>query len=121
MKLKCRCGEILTNDLYPRKRWELMEEIQNYGFKGNTRHYMRIRKGSFMYIQGFYYPEFLISPDDVFDQEQLEYKGYNGCCGNNHVEYSCPSCKAVVGYQYLDCYDDWHIAIVSSKVERVYK
>ena len=128
MKLSCKCGTILTNDLYVSKQWEVWDKVDDYGSEGNTKHYMRVKKGSFLLASqqfrgwGFKKNEcFCVSPDDLFDQQQLEYASGYGCCGNHWKSYNCPSCGVEAGQQYLDCYDDLHVSFPENKVERVYR
>lgn len=139
MKLSCKCGNILTNDLYPTKKWEkvvteTVVEEGSYNYGGVevgdvlTHVDFQVRKGSFLLasqqFRSFYNRDenaFLVSPLDLFDQEQLKYQRGYGCCGNHWKSYNCPSCGTQVGEQKLDCYDDKHVSFDFSKVVRVYK
>ena len=129
MKIKCRCGEILTKDLYLTKRWHCWDVVEDYYFEGQTKHYMEIKEGSFQlstqmphlkhwkrFKHGFW-----VNPNDVLDKTQMVFKSGYGCCGLAWEPYHCPSCDEVVGEINLDCYQDHHVQLFFNKTQRSYK
>lgn len=149
MRLACKkCNTILTNDLYQVKDFvrdpvvvddipsESSEEYINFpAYNGDNEPSPRysIKKGTFALLKHAN-PRMLqfnqyrnsknnifVSPEDILDQTQLTFVSGWGCCGNSYMDFNCPSCRAFLGYQHLDCYEDKHVRFYDKKVARQYK
>lgn len=134
MKLSCiKCGNGLTKDLYPTKKWKTtVFRDTAETMDGETVEYshweFEVRPGSFLLSRQQWgpvakrlYPEsILVSKHDIIDQEQLKYRKGRGCCGNAWTDFVCSCCGEKLGEQNLDCYQEKRVELHTRKVVRKY-
>jgi len=138
MKIACKCGCILTKDLYETKKWKInlaIIPIDNTSMdnKEYTEYNFEIKPGTFIQDRSRYISFFgklqkrssptsyLINKSDMIDQAQLKYRKGFGCCGNAFTEFHCPECKKEVGEQNLDCYQSKAVSLYIKETIRKYK
>lgn len=119
LKLRCRCGCILTTSLLPAKSLSRLtvvgamadnsvyiketSHVQSLrcitvkaSKKHNLLHRMKCKPGDHLLNKAAFVapiiPEFCHSSD-------------GGCCGHSHKELHCPICKKVFGMLYDECYE----------------
>jgi hypothetical protein len=120
VRLKCKCGTLLTTDLFLTKKWHINNLFDYYGDGEHKREYS-IRKGSFIRFKWWGDEYLCVHPEDVLDcKDQFKYQVGTGCCGVNGV-LRCPCCADEIGDIALDCYQDKSICFSERKVERVYQ
>lgn len=124
MKLKCKCGKVITKDLYPSKKWdrELVDtEVFDDGYVYKSYDTQK-PKGSFEYLHKGWLtdkPQFLINAGDL-TLILPEFKEGMGCCNHSCTGVHC-ECGLKVGHLELDCYQNGCAVLYGENLERIYK
>lgn len=133
MKITCKCGCVLTKDLYETKKWKVDIAYAKNEDDEYTEYNYEIEQGTFIQDKTRYIcffgklqkrsspTSYLTSKYDIIDQEQLKFRKGFGCCGNSYTPFYCPECKKEIGEQNLDCYQSKVVNLYMKETIRKYK
>ena len=119
MKIKCKCGKLLTKDLYYTKDFH-EEKYFDDGEYAFSQYYLP--QGSFTTDVRSWYDDakFLaVSREDFVEGFLLDYKYGMGCCDICWVDVTC-DCGKVIGEYSLDCHQTRTVDLLEKEVVRVY-
>lgn len=133
MKLYCKCGHCLTNDLrkvsYKEAYYKIVESVEKvygedgvsemefdnsqWGVKAGTYHKWKrkswLGKGKNVYV---------VNPGDLVGATL--YDKARGCCRSDHFEVKCNACEENLGYGADDCWTDTNAVLYCTGVKVCY-
>ncbi len=129
MKLKCKCGNILTKDLYPTKTFSKTKEIRTwvgqtpedeieYEFHHFVKEGTVILSNTHNFLD---YNSYSVCLKDCIGINFIPFKDGYGCCNNHSIPVSCKSCNVEIGYEFSDCYDAKCVILTRKIIRRCYK
>lgn len=113
MKILCKCGEILSKDVYPSKK-PIKVDYDESGEYIDEYH----RPGCFYTTQRSL--ELWISVEDYLPEIPSFRSGWGCCNWSFGYDTDCPSCGKLIGGLYLDCYEDKSVCLFKKEVVRKY-
>lgn len=146
MFLSCKCGNTISQDLYPVKSMSFYYVDKNGSivYKKNEsqgKDYF-IKNGTFIDFEKYFikkryqatkqkikaknlypYPiqSIAINKEDLLNATLTQFKEGLGCCGVSNGEIKCNSCKEIIGMQEDDCYQDKKCLIYKKNITHQYK
>lgn len=143
MFLLCKCGCHLTKSLRPAKSWKRTKRVEEfftlseggelsnksqevvYDYEVNPGTYIEsnaLKEKRLSWIFGRKrVSAFHVSKTDVVSGVLPDFKAGMGCCDHHFEEGRCPSCKVVVCYAFLDCYDSKSVIFDERNIVRSYR
>ena len=120
MKIKCKCGKVLTKDLYYTKDFHSEHERDEEGYVFLS-HY-HLPTGSFTTSARTWWDGkklLCVSREDFVEGFLLEYENGMGCCDISHEDVIC-DCGSIIGSYSLDCWQTRTVDLYEDEVVRVY-
>jgi hypothetical protein len=126
MQFACNCGQMLSLDLYPRKRFVVDTTRPNDNYSEQI-----VKQGSFIhrspntiswYLDSRYSRYDLNKKDLILSNVRLqEYRTGSGCCDVDSGTVHCNSCNILIGYEFSDCWQTHRVTLNGNLIKRVFK